>query len=273
MGRLGHLEEPCFHCNLKRSPPITSHSSSLPSKYLRPCTQTPRAGTERRARRRQHPRAQRSDRQPARRSTSRAIPSTSRDTSRQRPCGPPRPTRFLHAAVPVTSPLLLATWPAAQPLGARRRPVLGASPAGPQAPPCSAPLRPSWARGEGLLWGYVVAHSAKAGELERLRGCKVSLPGRVGGGGRAQGSDRRAGGRHCGMEMPGAKEDATPEAGKGGWEDQPWRGGGDSGYRDAARAPFASTVPEGTGKLPCFHPRSAPLCGAGRGTGRGVREP
>lgn len=67
------------------------------------------------------------------------------------------------------------------------------------------------------------------------------------------------------MEMPGAKEDAMPEAGKGGWEDQPWRGGGDLGYRDAARAPFASTVPEGTGKLPCFHPRSAPLCGAGRG--------
>lgn len=149
---------------------------------------TPPAGSGRRAQRTYDPHAQR-PRAPAlcpqEGATSRAIPSTSRDTSRQYPRGPPRPTHRVRAGVTAASPLLSAAWCAARPQGARWSRASGANLARPQAPPRSAPPHPT-PPGLGIkaaARGYVVSPSARAGERERQRGCQVSARRRVGVGG------------------------------------------------------------------------------------------
>ncbi|XP_042790756.1 phospholipase DDHD2 isoform X2 [Panthera leo] len=147
--------------------PVTCHPPSLPFKDFRPQPETPRAGSEGKARPTHRPCARRSGSLPAGRS------HISRDSfhfSRHFlpvPCCLPRPTHRFHAAVPATSPLLLVAWLAAHPLGAQWRPVLGTSLAGPQAPPCSAPPRPG--SGERPPRGHVPP-SARTGECERQRG-------------------------------------------------------------------------------------------------------
>lgn len=117
---------------------------------------TPPAGSARRAQRTYDPHAQR-PRAPALcpqgGATSRAIPSTSRDTSWQYPCGPPRPTHRVRPGVTAASPLLSAAWCAARPQGARWSRASGANLARPQAPPRSAPPHPARAPDKGRRAG------------------------------------------------------------------------------------------------------------------------
>lgn len=218
-----------------------SYPPSLTFKDLRPQTEIPRAGSERRARPTHRPHAQRFGSLPAGRSH---ISRDSFHLSRHFlpvSCGPPCPTHRFHGAVLATSPLLSVARAATRQLGAQWSPVLGTSPAGPQAPPCCAP--PRLRLGERPPRGHVVPPSARAGVCERQRGCQVSPWWRVGVGGWAEGGP--TGLRVGGTAGWGCRERRRTRCLRQRREvvGEPPRGyGGDLGPGEAARLPFVRTA-------------------------------